>query len=42
MSLDRALAALRALERGLNAFRILPRALALTTVFHFEKVATSG
>ncbi len=31
------LAFLRALERGLNALRILPRALALTTVFRFEK-----
>lgn len=39
---ERGLAALRALERGLNALRILPRAMALTTVFRFEKVATSG
>jgi len=31
------LAALRALERALNALRVLPRVLALTTVFLFEK-----
>jgi hypothetical protein len=37
MSVGRGLAALRALERILNAIRILPPAFALTTVFHFEK-----
>ena len=36
---ERGLGWLRALERALNRMRILPRVLALTTVFRFEKVA---